>query len=174
MINTTTKTIVIGVAAGLFASWIKSLAEPPLQKIGEKRFPPSPEALELKGADVTGRPEKMPPAILAKDFYHTVTDRELSYEETLQAMTFIHYALGAFVGITYSYAVSKNRIFSVAGGAAAGAAVWGLTHGSVVPALGLQGKVKDMPEAWWVWEFGSHVVFGIAMEQSRRILYRLF
>ncbi|MDN5626852.1 MAG: hypothetical protein L0G16_02625 [Weeksellaceae bacterium] len=46
--NTLAKDLIKGVAVGLFASWIKSLAEPPLQKIGEKKFPPTPQELEIK------------------------------------------------------------------------------------------------------------------------------
>ncbi len=68
----------------------------------------------------------------------------------------------------------KNKNFTAGEGIAAGAAVWALTHGSTVPALKLQGKVSDMPKSWWIWEFGSHLVFGMVMEQTRKVLHYYF
>jgi len=172
--NTITKTILKGVAAGLLASWIKSIAEPPLQKIGEDYFPPEPGQLELKGADVTHRPENMPPAVLAKSVYKQFTHQELSGEQTQQAMTGIHYTLGAVIGVAYLLALRKKGRIIPAQGLVAGTVIWAATHGSLVPALGLQDKVSEMPASWWVWEFGSHLVFGVALEQSRIVLNKVF
>lgn len=172
--NTLSQNILKGIAVGLIASFIKSLAEPPLQKLGEKVFPPEPYELKLRGADVTGRPQNMPPAILAKKVYADATQETLSEEDTLTAMKGIHYALGAVIGVSYVLLVSRNRRFSMGEGVVAGAAVWAFTHGSTVPMLGLQAKVADMPASWWVWEFGSHLVFGAGMEQSRKVLNKVF
>ncbi|WP_294298164.1 DUF1440 domain-containing protein [uncultured Chryseobacterium sp.] len=172
--NTFTRNILKGIAVGLIASFIKSLAEPPLQKIGEKMFPPAPEKLDLRGADVTGHPQNMPPAVLAKQVYYDTTKKELSEEGTLQAMKIIHYALGTAIGVSYVLLVRRNRRFKIGEGVAAGVAVWALTHGSAVPMLGLQAKVSEMPASWWVWEFGSHIVFGVGMEQSRKVLNAVF
>jgi putative membrane protein len=172
--NTLSRNILKGIAVGLVASFIKSLAEPPLQKLGEKVFPPEPYELKLRGADVTGHPQNMPPAILAKKVYADTTQKALSEDDTLMAMKVIHYALGAVIGVSYVLLVSRNRRFSMGEGVAAGVAVWAVTHGSTVPMLGLQAKVNDMPASWWVWEFGSHVIFGIGMEQGRKILNAVF
>lgn len=172
--NTLTKNLIKGIAAGLLASWIKSLAEPPLQKLGEKEFPPTPDELSLRGADVSRQPENMPPAVLAQKVYHKITHRQLSSEKTLQSMKIIHYTLGTLIGIGYVFASDKNKSLAAGGGILAGAGVWMLTHGSVVPAVNLQGKVADMPKSWWVWEFVSHIIFGIGMEQSRKWMNKMF
>lgn len=172
--NTITKTFIKGIAVGLVASFIKTLAEPPLQKIGEKQFPPNDDDLKLRGADVTHQPENMPPAVLAKEVYAKITHKELSYAETLQSMKIIHYTLGTLIGVSYVTLVNKSNFFKAGEGIAAGAAVWALTHGSTVPSLKLQGKVSEMPKSWWVWEFGSHIIFGIAMEQTRKAVNKLF
>ncbi|SDH78416.1 Uncharacterized membrane protein YagU, involved in acid resistance, DUF1440 family [Chryseobacterium taeanense] len=172
--NTFTKDIIKGIAVGLFASFIKSLAEPPLQKLGERLFPPKPDELDLRGADVTYQPENMPPAVLAKEIYYHATHKELSYNDTLKSMKVIHYTLGAMIGIPYVVLANNNKYFKAGEGSVAGTAVWTFTHGSSVPALGLQGKVSEMPTSWWVWEFGSHIIFGLAMEQSRKVLNQLF
>ncbi len=172
--NTLTKNIIKGIAVGLFASWIKSLVEPPLQKIGEEYFPPSEDELKLMGADVIHQPENMPPAILVKKIYRCTTSEELSDDQSTFAMPYIHYGLGAVIGAVYVEFVNNHRFLALEQGLAAGAAVWALTHGSTVPALGLQGKVSEMPKSWWVWEFGSHLVFGFAMEQGRKVVNQFF
>ena len=106
--NTLTKNIIKGIAAGLFASWVKSIVEPPLQRWGEKKFPPTAEELELKGADVIHHPENMPPAVLAEKVYHECTGSELTDNEKVAAMKNIHYALGTVIGITYVSLVNQN------------------------------------------------------------------
>ena len=172
--NALTQNILKGMAVGLIASFIKSLAEPPLQKLGEKMFPPESHELGLRGADVTGHPQNMPPAVLAQKVYYDTTHQTLSEEDTLHAMKVIHYALGSVIGISYVLLAGRNKRFRMGEGIAAGVAVWALTHGSSVPMLGLQAKVSEMPSSWWVWEFGSHIIFGVGMEQSRKVLNASF
>jgi putative membrane protein len=171
--NTLTNTIVKGIAVGLFASLIKSLVEPPLQKLGERQFPPDPDEIKLRGADSIRQPENMPPAVLAKEIYYNLTKKELSYPQTLKSMKIIHYTVGTVMGVTYVILTNNTKRLQIMGGIPAGIMVWALTHGSSVPALGLQGKVSEMPKSWWVWEFGSHLIFGVAMEQSRILLNKL-
>jgi putative membrane protein len=115
----------------------------------------------------------MPPAVLAKEIYHNLTKKELSYSQTLKSMKVIHYTLGTVVGVTYVILTNNNKCLQIMEGIPAGMIVWALTHGSSVPALGLQGKVSEMPKSWWIWEFGSHLIFGVAMEQSRILLNKL-
>ncbi|WP_312900070.1 DUF1440 domain-containing protein [Chryseobacterium taichungense] len=172
--NTTTNTIIKGIAVGLLASLIKSLVEPPLQKLGEKQFPPKPDELKLRGADVTRQPENIPPAILAKEVYTSIAGKELSYHETLKSMKIIHYTLGTLIGVSYVMLANKNKRFTIGEGIGAGITVWALTHGSVVPTLKLQGKVSEMPTSWWLWEFGSHIIFGVSIEQTRKCINMLF
>lgn len=163
------KIILTGIAAGLFASWIKSLAEPPLQDLGLNYFPASEDALEINGADIQGHPEHMPPAVLMKNLYGDLTGLQLNDAAAVKTMPYIHYTLGAIVGISYLVARNKNKGVKMLQGVPAGAAIFALTHGSVVPALGLQGNLKKMPASWWVWELGSHLIFGVALEQSTKV-----
>ena len=53
-----------GVIAGLMASWVKALTEPRLQAVAEQILPPSPTQKQDVGADPSGHPENMPPAVL--------------------------------------------------------------------------------------------------------------
>ncbi|MFT4203795.1 MAG: DUF1440 domain-containing protein [Chitinophagaceae bacterium] len=164
------KEIAVGIAGGLFASWVKALVEPPLQEAGEKYFPPSNIEIAQYGADVSNHPEKMPPAVMADDVYNFFTKKELSDRQKVRSLKAIHYVFGALVGVGYVIAAKKSKKVTVGEGVAAGAAVWCVTHGSTLPALGLQGPVKKMPKSWYLWELGSHLIFGGALEASRKLL----
>jgi hypothetical protein len=52
-----------GVNAGLVASWVKALSEPPLQAAAERILPPSLAQRQAVGADPSGRPRTcLPPS----------------------------------------------------------------------------------------------------------------
>jgi putative membrane protein len=53
-----------GLIAGLLASWVKAFTEPRLQAVAERVLPPSPTQKQEVGADPSGHPENMPPAVL--------------------------------------------------------------------------------------------------------------
>lgn len=169
----TGKTILVGIAAGLLASWLKSLAEPPLQKIGLELFPATENELKIDGADITGHPENMPPANLIKDFTKDFTGEIVSDKKAVEMMSYIHYALGTIIGISYAIARNKNKNVGWFGGIPAGFMIFTSTHGSAVPALDLQGKLKVMPKSWWIWEMGSHILFGFFLEQSTKIFKKI-
>lgn len=172
--NKLTRNILIGAAAGLAAAWIKSKAEKPLQEVGEKVFPPRADQLYLKGADVTRLPENMPPSILANRMYREVTGESLDRKTKVQVRKVIHYTVGAGIGALYVVVVNPVKIFRIGKGYAAGAFIWAVTHGTLLPRYDLQAKVRKMPKSWWVWEFGSHLIYGVALEQSRRLLTSIF
>src|SRR3954465_6977989 len=84
-----------GVVIGLIASWIKALSEAPLQAAAERLLPPSAtEKLEV-GADPAGRPENMPPAVLADRAAVALGRGGLSRSERLRVQRAIHHAFGA-------------------------------------------------------------------------------
>lgn len=172
--NNLTKNILIGVAAGLAATWIKSRVEAPLQEVGEKVFPPKPHQLNLQGADIRRQPENMPCAIVANNIYENITGESLSRKAKIRAMKLVRYTVGAGIGVIYVSLANPLKVLRLDSGTTAGAAVWGLSHGSLLPKMGLQENVDEMPDSWWVWEFGSHIIFGIALKQSRRLLTKIF
>lgn len=167
------KEIAIGIASGLFASWIKSLVEPPLQELGEKIWTPTPEQKLLYGADVNGHPENMPPAVLIAETKALVSKKPMTKSQRIASLKIVHYLFGAAIGVGYAIAAKKSKAVSTGEGIPAGIAVWTLTHGTTLPAMGMQGKVRQMPKAWHIWEFGSHIIFGGALEACRKILDHL-
>lgn len=139
-------------------------------EIGRREISPVQHRKAQYGADPIGHPEKMPPAVLAEDLYNIATQRQLTDSEKIKALKVIHYVFGAVVGVGYAISVKKKKRHSLVGGVEAGATVFAATHGSALPAIGVQGPLKQMPKSWWVWELGSHLVFGGVLEVSRRVL----
>jgi putative membrane protein len=159
-----------GVIAGVVASWVKALSEPPLQAAAERIRPPSPAQKEEVGADPTGRPENMPPAVLADRAAVPLGHCGLSPSQRVRVQHVIHYAFGAALGGAYLAAASRWPAVARGRGALAGLAIYAGTHGSLLPALGVQRPPWRLAPAAVVWESMSHAVFGTALEATRSVL----
>ena len=155
-----------GLVGGVVGTFVKSQAEPILQDLGERWFPPTHAQKERPGADVQGHPDRMPPSYMAQGATDLV-DVTLSRDEKLEAQNAIHWAFGTSAGVAYG--VLAEMTDAEAGfGIPAAAALFAATHGTALPAAGLQASPRDMPTAWWVWEFGSHLVYGLTVDLVRR------
>jgi putative membrane protein len=159
-----------GVIAGLVASWIKAVSEPRLQVAAERLLPPSPAQKQEVGADPTGRPENMPPAVLIGRAAAALGHEEPTAYQRVRAQRVIHYGFGAGLGAAYDIAASRWSPASRGLGALAGLAIYVGTHGSLLPALGIQRPPWRLAPAAVAWESTSHVLFGIALEAARRAL----
>jgi putative membrane protein len=162
-----------GIIVGLGASWVKALTEPRLQSVAERILPPSPAQKQEVGADPTGRPENMPPAVLANRTAVALGHRELTGRQRLRVQEAIHYGFGAGLGIAYSVAARRWPVVSRGRGALAGVAIYAATHASVLPALGIQRPPWRLAPAAVLWESASHAVFGTALEALRRAVEAL-
>lgn len=161
---------IAGALASFPASWAKQLSEPPLQRWSEQLFVPKPGEKEMVGADPSGRPENMPPAVLAERASRTLTGKGLSTQQKVLALHAIHYGFGAVLGAAYAAYVTAVPRAGIGWGAPAGLIMYGLTHGSAVPAMGLQRPPWRLPRAAMCWELTSHLVFGVVLEVSRRAI----
>lgn len=160
----------MGVVVGLVGSWVKARSEPALQGVTERILPPTPGQKREVGADPAGRPENMPPAVLAGRAAVAFGHDGLTAAQRVRAQQFVHYGFGAGLGVAYSAAASRWPAASRGRGALAGLAIYAGTHGSVLPALGIQRPPWRLAPAAVVWESTSHVVFGMALEAVRRAL----
>jgi putative membrane protein len=158
-----------GVIAGLVASWIKALTEPRLQAVAERILPPSPTQKQDVGADPSGHPENMPPAVLV-DRATVAVGHRLTVPQRLRAQKAIHYGFGAGLGVAYSAAASRWPATRRGRGCVAGLAIYAGAHGSILPALGIQRPPWRLAPATVAWESTSHVVFGAALEAARAAL----
>jgi putative membrane protein len=167
-VSTTSNTFE-GVGAGLVASWVKALSEPRLQAAAERILPPAPAQKQEVGADPSGRPENMPPAVLVGLVAAALGHQGLTDRQRLRAQQVIHYGAGAALGLAYRAAASRWPAVTRGRGALAGLAIYAGTHGSLLPALGVQRPPWRLAPAAVVWEATSHAVFGTALEALRRV-----
>ncbi len=159
-----------GVIAGVVASWVKALSEPPLQAAAERIRPPSPAQKEEVGADPRGRPENMPPAVLADRAAVALGHRGLSPSQRVRVQHVIHYGFGAALGGAYLCRREPLAAVTRGRGALAGLAIYTGTHASLLPALRVQRPPWRLAPAAVVWESTSHAVFGTALKATRSVL----
>jgi uncharacterized membrane protein YagU involved in acid resistance len=111
----------------------------------------------------------MPPAVLV-DRAAVALGHRLTVAQRLRAQDVIHYATGAALGVAYSVAARRWPRARLGRGSLAGLAIYAATHGSVLPALGIQRPPWRLAPAAVAWESTSHLVFGAALEAARSVL----
>jgi putative membrane protein len=158
-----------GVIAGLVASWVKALTERRLQVLAERILPPSPSQKQDVGADPSGHPENMPPAVLV-DRATVALGHRLTVPQRLRVQNVIHYGTGAGLGVAYNAAARRWPAASLGRGTLAGLAIYVGAHGSLLPVLGVQRPPWRLAPSAVAWESTSHLVFGAALEAARSAL----
>lgn len=159
-----------GVLSGLLASWVKAFSEPRLQTVAESIAPPTPaEKLEV-GTDPAGHPQNMPPAVIVGRVASALANAQLTDAQRVRAQRVIHYTFGAGLGIAYASVARRWPVASRGAGGLAGLAIYAGTHGSVLPVLRVQLPPWRLPPEAVAWEATSHLLFGGALEASRRAL----
>src|SRR4051812_39531278 len=86
------------IIGGLAASWVKALSERRLQAAAERLLPPSAAQKQEVGADPTGRPENMPPAVVANRTAVALGHAALTAPQRVRIQQFVHYGFGAGLG----------------------------------------------------------------------------
>lgn len=173
MKKTLITTALIGAAASIPASKFKGITESPLQRAAEALWPPSDQEKQLVGADPTGHLENMPPAVLADRIARRLGYGPLDTATKLRIQNVIHYSFGAFSGSVYGALAEAFPPATAGAGTAAGAGLYLASHGSTLPLLRIQEPPWRLPRAAVVWEFTSHLLFGAALELSRRGVRRV-
>ena len=161
-------TVTIGVAVGMAASWVKAVSEPRLQKLFERLVQPTPAEKELVGADVSGHPERMPPAEVADRLARRIRGHGLSQRQRVSVLNPVHYTFGAALGVAYLVAARRWPTVARDLGVPVGLTIYGSTHASALPILQIQEPPWKLPMSAVLWEGTSHVVFGLALEGFRR------
>jgi putative membrane protein len=158
------------IVVGVVAAWVKALSEPRLQAAAERILPPSAAQKQDVGADPAGRPENMPPAVVVERMAVALGHGGVTIRQRLRLQNVIHYGTGAGLGIAYSAVAERWPAARRGRGALAGLAIYAGTHGSLLPALGVQRPPWQLAPAAVAWESTSHAVFGTALEAMRRLL----
>ena len=87
-----------------------------------------------------------------------------------QAGEAVHYAFGAVLGLIYGAGSALIPAVAAGRGMPYGIAVALLADEMAVPAAGLSGPPSRSPASTHVYSLASHVVFGAALDVTRRIL----
>lgn len=148
------KGILIGLAAGVAATAAKT--------IWEHYFP-------VRDEDTPPPPEK-----LADEVSLRVTGEEVNKENKNWITEAIHWAFGTLSGVITTLISDRTKLASSAFGIPAGGAMWAATHGSIVPALGLEKSVSDTKPEYARNEFLGHLVYSAVVNLARKGLMRLF
>jgi putative membrane protein len=159
-----------GFLAGLGAAYLKAQTESPLQRLFEDVTPPTGQEKELVGADPTGHPDRMPPAVLADRVVRRGGRTGLSSSQRVLASKLIHYTMGTILGAAYAGAAKRWPAVTRGAGAPAGLAIYLGTHASALPILRVQEPPWRLPASAVLWESTSHLVFGVTLETLRRAL----
>src|SRR3954453_13927225 len=140
------------VIGGLAASWVKALSERRLQAAAERILPPTAAQKQEVGADPTGRPENMPPAVLANRPAVALGHGGLDAPQRVRIQQLVHYGFGAGLRVAFEPPPTRGPWASRGGGALAGLAIYAGTHGSLLPALGVQRPPWRLAPAAVAWE----------------------
>ncbi len=153
------RSAVIGIAAGLSASWIIN------------RFQAAVSAASSAEGGSKDSDEEKPTTVKAADMLsETVAGEPVPepYEEP--AGSAVHYGFGAFLGGLYGVLDELLPGVRAGYGTAYGAGVALVADEALVPAAGLTPPPQDLPAKTHAYGLVSHLVFGAALEGTRRLI----
>ncbi len=149
----------IGIVAGLSASWIMDRFQEGV----------SAASSDDDGSDKDG--EEKPTTVKAADMVsETVTGEPVPKPHEEVAGSAVHYAFGAFLGGLYGVLGTIMPGIRIGYGTAYGAGVAMIADEGLVPAAGLTPPPQDLSAATHAYGLVSHLVFGAALEGSRRLI----
>ena len=96
-------------------------------------------------------------------------DHELSQKEKEIAGPVVHYAYGALIGSVYGAIAEAWPTIATGFGMPYGVAVWALGDEIAVPALRLGPPPTEVPAEKHADFLAAHIVYGIALDVSRRV-----
>jgi putative membrane protein len=144
-------------AKGLLAGLIGGLVATAAKTLAERIYPPRTH----------GEPE--PPTLLAE----RVAGHELTGPQKDIAVETIHWGFGALTGAAYGALAEYYPAATAKDGAGFGMALSSLTHGTMLPAMGLSAEPEEQTARERTSEMASHVVYGVVTETVRRVVRRM-
>ena len=144
-------------AKGLLAGLVGGLVATAAKTLAERIYPPRTH----------GEPE--PPEVLAEKF----AGYELVGPQKEVATEAIHWGFGALTGAAYGALVEYYPAATAKDGAGFGMALSSLTHGTVLPAMGLAAEPEEQTARERTSEMATHVVYGVVTETVRRVVRKM-
>ncbi len=149
----------IGLASGLAASFAMDLFQNGVEAVKEKVQP------QQDGGEQEPSTVKAANKVLQAAADEPVPD---PYKEP--AGQAVHYGFGGLLGAIYGAATTAWPKALAGFGIPFGVAVWAAADEVAVPAAGLSKPSTEAPPSTHAYSFLSHIVFGAALEGSRRAL----
>lgn len=163
---------VVGLIAGLVASWAMDQVPPLLRRVGIPRHdradrrqsgqPRPEEQLGEVGATLK----------IAEGVARAVTGRNLPRRYRAAAGSAVHYGYGGVMGAVYGALAEVAPFITALGGLLWGTAVWAAAVEAALPAAGLTKPPRRYPLWAHVASVAGHLVYGGATEIVRRGLRR--
>jgi putative membrane protein len=144
-------------AKGLLAGLIGGLVATAAKTLAERIYPPRTH----------GEPE--PPDVLAEK----LVGHELVGTEKEVATEAIHWGFGALTGAAYGALAEYYPAATAKDGAGFGMALSSLTHGTMLPAMGLSAEPEEQTTRERTSELATHVVYGVVTETVRRVVRKM-
>jgi putative membrane protein len=144
-------------AKGLLSGLIGGLVATAAKTLAERIYPPRTH----------GEPE--PPAVLAE----RVAGHELAGTQKEVATEAIHWGFGALTGAAYGALVEYYPAATAKDGAGFGMALSSLTHGTMLPAMGLAAEPEEQTARERTSELATHIVYGVVTETVRRVVRKM-
>ncbi len=166
----------VGTVGGLAGSWlmlrfIEDVGPRLLEKLktADDRARDQAEAAKLEAA---GEREPDTVTMQAADVFASKATggRHLTHEQRVQAGTLVHYGFGALMGLTYGMMAEVWKLPTAGVGSVFGTVLWMGTDLWSVPAVGFAKWPSEEPAAAHLTHWLAHVVFGVGMEGTRRLL----
>jgi putative membrane protein len=102
-----------------------------------------------------------------------VAGYELVETQKEVAVETIHWGFGALTGAAYGALAEYYPAATAKEGAGFGMALSSLTHGTVLPAMGLSAEPEEQTARERTSEMVTHVVYGMVTETVRRVVRRM-
>lgn len=112
--------------------------------------------------------------VLAERLARPVLKRSLHGVEREVAGALMHYGFGASAGAVYGAGVALAPRVSIGHGLLFGVGLWAIADEGAVPALGLTRSRRELPAAAHLASLGGHLVFGLVVETTRRMVVARF
>lgn len=151
------RTYAKSLAKGLLAGMIGGLVATAAKTFAERMYPPR----------TPGEPD--PPEVLTEQFAR----HELMVAENESTTEAIHWGFGALTGAAYGALVEYYPAANAKDGAGFGMALSSLTHGTMLPAMGLSAEPEVQTTRELNSEMATHVVYGVVTEMVRRVVRKM-
>jgi putative membrane protein len=144
-------------AKGLLAGLIGGLVATAAKTLAERIYPPRTH----------GEPQA--PDVLAEK----LAGHELVGTRKEVATEAIHWGFGALTGAAYGALAEYYPAATAKDGAGFGMALSSLTHGTVLPAMGLSAEPEEQTVRERTSEMATHLVYGVVTETVRRVVRKM-